>query len=83
VLDVRLLPPLEANQQVIVSSVNHCLIQNAHDPLLVALGRLDPSQTGTQQVRDLQRAWRVNLETDRLDDVVTQGIACEVYLGGP
>ena len=68
---------------LLVSSIDRCLVEEEVDPLLVVVGKIDPAIGGTQPLTDLQRAWRVNRDTGKLDEISLRGITCEYSSHGP
>ena len=72
IVQVIPLKPLEGNQRIMTGIMDQCGIAGQYDEDLVLLGTSPPPEK--PYVTEFRRGWKVNYETQRLDQISVDGV---------
>jgi len=75
ILDVAVLPPLAENEML---ATQYCSIGDQSDPEIVAIGKYE---CGASQLTEIEYAWRVNRQTERIEIIPVDNVKCGIELG--
>ncbi len=72
IVQVIPLKPLEGNQRIMTGIMDQCGIAGQYDEDLVLLGTPPPPEK--PYVTEFRRGWKINYETQRLDEISVDGV---------